>query len=200
MMCMGHTDRPPFHGKDRIGIILFLRNFRDACDAVGNAEGAAIFLFQFDVSAEVLTVIRRGLPMRSGNAPGGSIPSFPRVLKVLLKEYLDVTVLNDRLRALQTAMKHSWEMDNYFSNRMVDLNGKLGGVKFATTANTLSRTPKVAGTPTPAPSQSLARGIHALVPAETQALYIASATVTPSEAGEYEMGVGVGPRVSPPIT
>lgn len=128
MMCMGKTERRPFDNKDPMGIILFLRNFRDACDAVGIAEGAAIYLFLWVVSAEVLTIFRRALPMGSGNAPGGSTPSFRRGLKELLEEYLDEALLNDRVRALQTAKQHAWETENAFSKRLVDLNGELGAL------------------------------------------------------------------------
>lgn len=104
---MGKTDRRPFDGKDPIGIIVFLRTFWEACFAVGTAEGAAIYFFQWVVSAEVLTVIRRVLTMGSGNVPGGSLPSFRRVLKEVREENLDEKLRKDSLRALQTARQHA---------------------------------------------------------------------------------------------
>lgn len=55
----------------------------------------------------MLTVIRWVLAMGTGNASGGSTPSFGSVLKELLEEYIDEVLLNDRLRAQQSAKHHA---------------------------------------------------------------------------------------------
>lgn len=122
---MGHSDRPPFDGKDPIGIIRFLCTFRDACHAVGISGAAAINIFQWTVSAEELTVIRQVLLMGSGNAPGGSnsTPRFLCALKYLLEDYLDEHILNNSLGALHTAKQHARKTENAFGKRLVDFNG-----------------------------------------------------------------------------
>jgi len=114
--------------KDRVSVINFLRKLKNSCDALGVAEGAAVYLLQWLVSETVLVVIRRVVPMGSDTAAVAAQPKFKHIIRELLEEYLDEDVLSDRLRELQYAKQHAWETEGQFGDRIVALNAALGAL------------------------------------------------------------------------
>jgi len=111
--------------KDRVSVINFLRKLKNSCDALGVAEGAAVYLLQWLFSETVMVVIRRVVPMGSDTAAVAAQPKFNHIIRELL-ECLDEDVLSDRLRELQYAKQHAWETEGQFGDRIVALNAALG--------------------------------------------------------------------------
>jgi len=114
--------------KDRVSVINFLRKLKNSCDALGVAEGAAVYLLQWLVSETVMVVIRRVVPMGSDTAAVAAQPKFQHIIRELLEEYLDEDVLSDRPRELQCAKQHAWETEGQFGDRIVALNAALGAL------------------------------------------------------------------------
>jgi len=92
--------------KDRLSVINFLRQLKNSCDALGVAEGAAVYLLQWLVSGTVMVVIRRVVPMGSDTAAVAAQPKLKHIIRELLEEYLDEDVLSDRRREPQYAKQH----------------------------------------------------------------------------------------------
>jgi len=113
---------------DRVSVINFLRKLKNSCDALGVAEGAAVYLLQWLVSEAVMVVIRRVVPMGSDTAAVAAQPKFKHIVRELLEEYLDEDVLSDRLRELQYAKQHAWETEGQVGDRFVALNAALGAL------------------------------------------------------------------------
>jgi len=122
------TEDRRWDAKDRVSVINFLRKLKNSCDALGVAEGAAVYLLQWLVSETVMVVIRRVVPMGIDTAAVAAQPKFKHIIRELLEEYLDEDVLSDRLRELQYAKQHAWETEGKFCDRIVALNAALGAL------------------------------------------------------------------------
>jgi len=82
--------------KDRVSVINFLRKLKNSCDALGVAEGAAVYLLQWLVSDAVMVAIRRVVPMNSDTAAVSAQPKFKHIIRELLEYYLDEDLLSAR--------------------------------------------------------------------------------------------------------
>jgi len=82
--------------KDRVSVINFLRKLKNSCDALGVAEGAAVYLLQWLVSDTVMVAIRRVVPMNSDTAAVSAQPKFKHIIRELLEYYLDEDLLSAR--------------------------------------------------------------------------------------------------------
>jgi len=92
---------------DRVSVITFLRKLKNSCDALGVAEGAAVYLLQWLVSETAMVIVRRVVPMGSDAAAVAAQPKLKYIIRELLEEHLDEDVLSDRLRELQHAKQHA---------------------------------------------------------------------------------------------
>jgi len=122
------TEDRRWDAKDRVSVINFLRKLKNSSDALGVAEGAAVYLLQWLVSETVMVVIRRVVPMGSDTAAVAAQPKFKHIIQELLEEYLDEDVLSDRLRELQYAKQHAWETEGQLGDRIVALKAALGAL------------------------------------------------------------------------
>ena len=109
-------------------MINFLRKLKNSCDALGVAEGPAVYLLQWLVSEIIMVVIRRVVPMGSDTAAVAAQPKFKHIIREPLEEYLDEDVLSDRLRELQYAKQHAWETEGQLGDRIVALKAALGAL------------------------------------------------------------------------
>jgi len=109
-------------------VINFLRKLKNSCDALGVAEGPAVYLLQWLVSEIIMVVMRRVVPMGSDTAAVAAQPKFKHIIREPLEEYLDEDVLSDRLRELQYAKQHAWETEGQLGDPIVASNAALGAL------------------------------------------------------------------------
>lgn len=123
-----------FDRKGCLWVISFLRKLKNACDAVGMAEGAAICLLQWLETDDVFRVVQRAVPL---GATEGAMPLYKDAIHALLEKYLDEDILTERVRALNEAQQHARETEGAFADRLLLLNGALGSMMEETEMKTI---------------------------------------------------------------
>lgn len=117
-----------FDGSEPVGIIRFLRRFQAACNAMQIAEGQAVYMLQWLVTEDVMTIVHRVVPVGDQGNEQGNHPRYKVVVQALLDEYLEEDTLVDAVRELQAAQQKPYESEGTFADRLVETNGKLGSL------------------------------------------------------------------------
>ena len=110
----------PFDGSDPIGVLGFLYRFRNACNAAGVHEGAAMWLFQYFLAGpaeSLVSLMITGESMVAQSPTVTLLQTYPEIVQLLLRTYATDTVLSSAAKDVE-GFKQKKQTETEFAEQL----------------------------------------------------------------------------------